>query len=182
MAVQIYPERKILFMGNEKCAMTSCFDLFGSAWKGEGIFGKGEGPDRPLASLSYLKKSYPDYFTVTFVRNPFFRIRSYFGYARKHTKKLKINFDRFVESHTKLAPCVKFIDCECDFIGKVENFNEDIDRLCKILDVNYEKIPHSNRSTLKPYYTEKTKKIIEDYYKEDLERFNYKFPNELLRR
>mgnify|MGYP006279717631 CR=1 FL=1 len=64
-----------------------------------------------------------------------------------------------------------------DFIGKVENLNEDIDKVFEIIGING-KIPHLNktkRKKYKKYYTEETKKIVEGLYKKDIENFGYTF-------
>lgn len=68
-----------------------------------------------------------------------------------------------------------------DFVGKFENLKIDFDHICqqinykynkKTLDTKYRKTNHQN---YKEYYTEESKQIIGDYFKKDIELFNYEF-------
>jgi len=66
-----------------------------------------------------------------------------------------------------------------DFIGKFENLEKDYKKMCKRIGVKkIPKLEHKRRSKRKhyrEYYDEKTKKLITERYKKDLELFGYKF-------
>jgi len=64
-----------------------------------------------------------------------------------------------------------------NFIGKYENLEEDFNLIQKRLGLSI-KLPYENktptRKDFKIYFNDKTKKIIEDIYKDDFELFDYK--------
>ena len=65
-----------------------------------------------------------------------------------------------------------------DFIGKFENLESDYDYICEKLNIKDHKLPHKNKSKRKnyrEYYNDSTKQIIADWYKKDIDYFNYKF-------
>ena len=74
---------------------------------------------------------------------------------------------------------------EFDFIGKTENMQTDFDKVIVLANKNNARaitekisIPHYNKSSKKhysDYYDDETKKIAEEFYGEDIVRFNYKF-------
>jgi hypothetical protein len=99
----------------------------------------------------------------------------------------KKSFKDFVQNnqyHFDL-PYSSFCLDEFDFVGKTENMQTDFDKVIELIRKNNAKtlmknisIPHLNKSTKKhysSYYDEETKKIAEEFYGEDIERFNYKF-------
>lgn len=88
--------------------------------------------------------------------------------------------------------------CMVDFIGRFESLQNDFDEICSKLCIENSMLPHVNSSAEKisfkdslrkntllnvakkkqsytEYYNEKTKKIVEDLYSNDIEKFNYKF-------
>lgn len=65
-----------------------------------------------------------------------------------------------------------------DDILKIENLQEDFDKLCEKLDLGDIKIPHLNKGNSenwREFYNEKSKKIIAEIHKEDLGMFGYEF-------
>jgi hypothetical protein len=70
---------------------------------------------------------------------------------------------------------------EVDFIGRLENFAEDLKLVTDTLGFKLEEIPKKN-ATKRPhyshYYNEKTKQIIADKYKKDIKAFDYEFEYE----
>jgi hypothetical protein len=73
-----------------------------------------------------------------------------------------------------------------DFIGRVENIEQDFKLLCAALSVDAVKLPKSNRSShgrYQKYYDDKSKDIVAEYYAKDIELFRYQFekPNFLFR-
>lgn len=70
---------------------------------------------------------------------------------------------------------------EMDFVGRFENLKMDFHYICSqvgynynknLLDKKYRKTDHKN---YKEYYTEETKNIIGEFFKRDIELFNYEF-------
>ena len=66
------------------------------------------------------------------------------------------------------------------FIGKIENIKDDLEELCKKLNIDFDDtkiriLNKSNHDNYKNYYDEETINIVKEIYKEDLTRFNYIF-------
>lgn len=144
----------------------------------------------------YLQK-----FVIAFVRNPYDRVVSAFHYLNtggnspmdnedriKYIAKYENNFDDFVKDafpgvmkqiHFKPQySWIYFYSVNlCNFIGKFEELNDDIDTLSKIIDLKSTKLPELNTSDhnyYEEYYTPATKKIVYEYYKNDFGLFRYK--------
>ncbi len=66
-----------------------------------------------------------------------------------------------------------------DFIGRFENLEEDWKKICKKIGIDYVPLSKNNiskkRKNYRDYYSEKTKKIVEEMYKEDIKQFGYRF-------
>ena len=63
-------------------------------------------------------------------------------------------------------------------ILKYENLHQELDKICKIVDMPVPYLPHEHKSKRKPYqeyYTKQTEEIIYNFYKDDIERLKYKF-------
>ena len=153
--------------------------------------------------LQILKKfeEYKDKPVVTFVRNPFSRIVSnYFECLRdtNHTKILGLNskttFEDFLDivkqkDYWFTMPMIDWIGKqnlkEIDFIGKIENFEEDVYLMNKKLNINIKPKHHNHNNSIGTKYSppnyinffkkKKTIDIVNNLYKDDLEIFNYDF-------
>ena len=149
------------------------------------------------------KEQLDDCFIFTFVRNPFSRLVSSYHYLTNGAdaneddaeigSKLSKDFKTFVkkelafylpggghspDGQTHLTPMHWYIDGYYDFIGKVENINEDFQRVCDKADRDRIQLPIINKSTHKhytEYYDKETKHIVETLYAKDIEMFGYKF-------
>lgn len=65
-----------------------------------------------------------------------------------------------------------------DFIGKLENFEEDFANIHNKIGVKNVKIPHLMKSShvdYREYYTEKTKEMVRQRYLKDIKMFGYEF-------
>lgn len=113
-----------------------------------------------------LIKDYKDYFIFTFVRNPFTRLTSAFEHERRKGNH-DISFDVFLKTVNKkelwMLPQTYFIGdgSIINYIGKYENFENDLNFILKKLDCNL-KIPHVNRN---PIYNRHPNLNQEKYYK-----------------
>jgi hypothetical protein len=66
-----------------------------------------------------------------------------------------------------------------DFIGKLENIEEDFKEVCDTVGIPYQKLPHVGKtkegSPYWEYYDEESKNIIYERNKDIIERFGYEF-------
>lgn len=147
-----------------------------------------------------------EFFKFTFVRNPYDRIVSLYedkinveesdlDYFRDRKEFYpQMSFKEFVKVISKIPDeeadrhfksLSDFITDEngegfLNFIGTVENIQEDYKTICDILEIkNPEPLPHIRKSKRKKdyreYYDEETKKLIQKRYKKDFELLGYKF-------
>ncbi len=143
------------------------------------------------------------FYKFTIVRNPWDRLVSAFhflkggGFSEIDQKWFnknigsEIDFEEFVL--TKLnkpevlnwyhfRPQYKYISDFngtpiVDFIGKLENINQDFKTICNSLQRGYN-LPNENRSNRKSYlsyYTKETRNIVAELYKKDVELFEYEY-------
>ena len=76
---------------------------------------------------------------------------------------------------------INTLDEELDFIGKFESLQKDIEFIKKKLNIKkkfpfHKKLAKSEkRSKYQDYYNEKTKKVVQDLFKKDIEKFKYTF-------
>jgi hypothetical protein len=143
-----------------------------------------------------IKKAVPERyfnssFKFAFVRNPWDWQVSLYFYAlqdEQHPQhQLTKNFSGFEEYlewrvSEDLHLQKEFVTDEKDrllvnFVGKIENLEDDFNYVCKQLGVE-ESLPHKNVSQhehYKNYYNEKTRKLVAQHFKKDIELFDYSF-------
>lgn len=86
---------------------------------------------------------------------------------------------------THLQPQYTFIysdngECLIDYVGKYETLQSSYSNICNKLYIPPKNLPWRNRTSRKPcthYYNKETKDIITRLYIEDIERFDYQFPD-----
>lgn len=146
-----------------------------------------------------------DIYKFTFIRNPFDWMLSTYNYilAYKvhgyHDVVSKMDLTEFIEFYVNTMmlnegvpiganKCVslhEFItdnngNVIVDFIGRFENANEDMKKVMKVLNLPEEDLPFKN---VNPYreadyrvcYNDKSRALVEKYFKKDLEYFGYSF-------
>lgn len=153
--------------------------------------------DNPLKTKRYFK--------FTFVRNPWDRLVSAYYYLRKGGMNnedadwankniiMYLNFNDFVHnwltpeniySYVHFFPQLEFVsdfnlNVKIDFIGRFENIDEDLNKVLTLIDFPMQiKLTTKNTTSRKPYqdeYDEKSRRIVSQVYKNDIETFNYSF-------
>jgi len=152
----------------------------------------------------YIKKNgqekFNNFFIWSIVRNPFDRVLSLYFHKKRQGKKFiysnKYNFTDWIKIifgenkglNWSFDTCSNWLKnnkekIEVDFICKFETLDKDWKLLCKKLGIKYKKLPEKNKSKkrknkcYKKFYKgdEKAIKLIEDFYQEDIENFNYQF-------
>ena len=136
----------------------------------------------------FLGKKYNDFFTFSFVRNPFDWQVSLYEYIRKsrghhlHNFACQVNFKSYLKSFVS-----ETIKTQSEFltdhsgklivnrIGKYENLNHDFSSITKELGLSVT-LPHLNRtirSKCKDYYDDESVDIVLRNFKKDFDLFNY---------
>lgn len=153
-----------------------------------------EVPDLVQSRPKKLPENYTDFFKFTFVRNPWDRVLSCY-FHKVVTKKASDfeecfdkDFDYFVDfidrldvattnSHIKLQTRLIPVQ-QLDFIGKLENFENDLKHVCNVIGIKCREIPHKHKTEhahYSTYYTPRTRQIIAEKYREDIEAFGFTF-------
>lgn len=153
--------------------------------------------EHPLC-CHYPTDLYRGYFKFAFVRNPWDRLVScwqnkvvesnHFKFADDTLKKMQTfgNFVDFVErqniekcnNHIRLQQ--KLIDMNnVDFIGRFENFNDDLSKVIEIIGIKPVTITRKNisarRLAYREYYDTGLKEKVAKIYHKDINIFNYDF-------
>ncbi len=147
----------------------------------------------------YAKNVYKDYFKFAFVRNPYDRLVScyknkvlrinYFKFSDEVWEEMKQDFGKFVDfvSEKNIENCnehlrlqSKLIDLnEIDFIGRMENFDNDIGYIFDKLEIPYKEIMQENvskdKTSYRAFYNEELKEKVAKIYAKDLMIFGYDF-------
>ena len=137
-----------------------------------------------------------DYFTFSFVRNPWdWQVSLYFFMLRdkghfQYNIIKNMNFEQYLDwrINEDCKPQYMFLsenedlvsDINIDFIGKYEYLTSDFNKVCDILNLD-SKLPHLNKTNhnkYTSYYNDTTRKMVEEAYKIDIDYFGYNFHNE----
>lgn len=146
-----------------------------------------------------LPAKYKHHFKFAFVRNTWDRIVSCYHHRvlTKQTEAFRECFDKdfdyFIDFISRLD--VKTSDPhlrlqtrlipvhQCDFIGRLDNFSNDIKHVCKKIGVEcpkeLPKIHKTNHKHYSKYYTKRTRNIIAWKYYEEIMRFGFEFESKL---
>jgi len=124
------------------------------------------------------------YFKFAFVRNPWDKMVSQYHYNSNLFLKNK-TFEEYIKLwdqgyRISTHPVYNsyYLHPELDFIGRFENLQSDFDFICSKIGVTDSKLPHINPSKhnkYMTYYSDETAEIVKRRFKEDIERFSYKF-------
>jgi chondroitin 4-sulfotransferase 11 len=147
-------------------------------------------------------QQYNDYFTYAFTRNPWDRVVSAWSFLKgctgsKHDGKWADYFNTFdsfehfvfdwlypenITRQIHFAPqhlyiCDNLGGVSLDFIGKLENINDDFRHIAKTIGINAE-MQVKNRSRdddFRSYYNDKTAEHVANVYQRDIRLFGYQF-------
>ena len=142
-----------------------------------------------------LPEDCDDYFSWSFVRNPWDRLLSTYinkiinkhdngiGYDWSQSKSfkdfiLKVKNANITDCNRHIRSLYTFFPKDIDFIGKLENLQQDFDIICDKIGIPRQQLPHKNKTNHKhytEYYDEETKQIVAEKYAKDIECFGYKF-------
>jgi hypothetical protein len=147
----------------------------------------------------YYGKNINDYYIFSFVRNPWRRMVSHYEYLIKNmfNKRLheqnKMDFSQFVQiSQTKILQysihgykdyLEDDYQTKLNFIGKLENINEDLPKIGVDIKLDIPEVLHMNQTDLKikdyinwrDYYNPRLKNIVYNIFKEDIIKYEYEF-------
>lgn len=144
-----------------------------------------------------LKKELPadifdHYFKFGFVRNPWdwqvslytFMLKTEDHFQHELIKSMK-SFDEYIDwrVHNNLRLQKNFFYdnnvCLMDYIGSMENLNEDFEKICGRIGVDA-KLPHLNPSrndnNYLKYYSKNSLEMVAQAFREDIELFKYTTP------
>lgn len=142
-----------------------------------------------------------DYFTFSFVRNPWDWFVSNFhwdlfqydkakaeGRDIKYRRKFivedcKSDFETYVKNGSLRPKWFNFTQAKdfignVDYVGRFENLYEDTRYICNHLGKVYTGLPHENKTKKEhyiKYYDNKSSEIVYNLFKEDIEHFGYSF-------
>lgn len=130
------------------------------------------------------------FYKFAFVRNPWDAQVSHYLYGRRTfwSPQYKIyrnlrTFEEYIYWRMQVGQKTQksFIydgdNCLVDFVGKLENINDDFRQICDHLEIEASlgKVNFSERSTYSSYYNAKTAQIVEKLFTADIEMFGYEF-------
>lgn len=140
----------------------------------------------------YKREIEPELFEGLFkfavVRNPWDRVIShYFSPHRGFVQWSREDFIDFIPEvepiRTYICPknSVADLGCFMDFILRFESLEQDLLNISKKLNIDFNSLPHRNKSFKKPYrsyYDDELKNIIYNKFEEEIEFFKYQFSGE----
>jgi hypothetical protein len=136
----------------------------------------------------------PDLFAACFkfavVRNPWAWQVSFFHYIRQHRKHWqyasvsRLSFAEYLDWRIRSDKFLQkdFVTDESgnmliDFVARFENLEEDAAQIFRKIGVDAT-LPHRNRSRhddYRSYYDDRTRELVADHFRDDIEMFQYSF-------
>lgn len=176
-------------------------------WEQQVLFGKQTLPIPDIARLQHghistqqiklhlAPETWDTYFKFGFVRNPFDRYISTcfflnrgnpnFAAGAVSFMKRALTIPRF-RQRVLVQPQYKQLTDEnghvaLDFVGRYENLQESYDEICARVGLPAANLSRKNPSThaaFTDYYDDELRHIVAEFYKVDLEIFDYQFPSD----
>ena len=129
-------------------------------------------------------------YKFAFVRNPWDWQVSLYFYMRESKRHFQhdlirnMSFEEYIYwrvNHDIESQCEQIADERgnllVDFVGRFENVEADFERICSTLSIPAH-LSHRNRSKhalYREYYSDRTNKLVEEAFAEDIACFNYQF-------
>lgn len=136
-----------------------------------------------LEHLEYSPEKFSDYFKFTFVRNPWDRMVSFFRYRSR--KFGASEFRRYIIENKWKDLNTQQIDylvdkkgrVLVDFIGRFENLYQDFDIICQRIyfEQRLDVMPEKLTANYVSFYDDRTRQIVANRFKDDIELFGYNF-------
>lgn len=177
--VYVHEDNNIIYFDVPKCAST--------------VVRKELFDDDDLMSMVNPERDSSEYFKFAFVRNPWDRLVSNWKMFTTHPKRIKqlramtdkdlsefknfVHFAQVIKNH-HWQPQVLYLPEKLNFVGRIENFDEDFSRLCDLIDESprrLEKLNATKRGQYQEYYTDDLIRVVEKMYDEDISKFGYEF-------
>jgi hypothetical protein len=185
-------EHRFIFIHVHRTGGTSIANLIQSQTNGKADHITQHGHFRTPESGLFEK--YWDYYTFSFVRNPWERMLSWYFLVHSNAFKsrpesIKADFERFLrddlkEAHGSFYPNqLDYLtdangNIRVDKIGRFEHYEDDIRDIFSRLNLPFSGIPQLNKSiqTYSPsYYSENSIEIVANMCKADIDFFGYEF-------
>lgn len=139
------------------------------------------------AQMKIPKEIWDTYLKIGFVRNPWDRMVSWYHACKQNPQWFRAIDQHFQEAKTfeeaLTVPHPRMLITQSEklkdikWVGRFEFYKKDVEYLCNVLEIPYFDLQDnsSQHCNYRSYYNAKTKKLIEKWYKDDIERFNYAF-------
>ncbi len=91
--------------------------------------------------------------------------------------------EEFFDKPKMFMPQLKWLTDEngriiVDFVGRFEQIDTDFQKVCRRIGLHGVQLPHLKKTkhfNYRYYYNDRTKRIIEEWFHEDIEYFEYRF-------
>jgi len=160
------------------------YGIVGNRYRGKPTLGIWKNHTLPETIKNNLGDNiYNSYFKICAVRNPFDLMVSLYHWRGNKVINKKL-FQNFIEGSINdfaILNNKKFWNEPNTFFIRYENLKNDLLFLSEKLELNldFSKLKHFKKSVrevdYKIYYNEHSKKIVEDIFSSELEKFNYRF-------
>lgn len=149
--------------------------------------------DNILAARSRMPADkFERYFKFAFIRNPWERLVSEYEFLLSRSKhgrhkrvKVLTNFSEFIHMQIPRSDAYQLnMLCDrngrvlMDFLGKLENLEQDWHRVCVQLGIEYQALPRKNVIEHKPYqayYDKNSKQLVAKHWAREIELFEYSY-------
>jgi len=132
------------------------------------------------------------YFKFAFVRNPWDRLVSEYEFLLRKTKhgrhsrvKKLAGFKQFIQMQIPRKDayqinmlCNREGELLMDFVGKIENLDEDWQTVCDRIGIPYQALPRKNagdHNHFQEYYDDECRQLVAQHWKKEIELFEYSF-------
>ena len=135
---------------------------------------------------------FESYFKFAFVRNPWNRLVSEYEFLlerpvhHRHARVKKLGgFKEFIQMQIPRHDAYQLnLLCDregkllMDFVGKLENLQEDWQTVCERIGLPYEPLPRKNasqRGQMQDYYDDESRRLVARHWAREIEMFGYTF-------